>query len=136
MNTARLVELTRLLPEIIALAKGHIQTELLLARREISEKWARAGSGVVLYIAAAVLAMVMLQVLAAAAVALIAASFGLSVALSALIVAGVLLGLALVCLLMARRRLSSRALTPDKTLAQLRADIAAVEEVLRARRDL
>lgn len=136
MNTARLVDLTRLLPEIIALAKGHIQTELLLARREISEKWAKAGSGVVLYVAAAVLAMVMLQVLAAAAVAAIAAYFALSVALSALIVAGGLLLLALICLFMARGRLSSKALTPDKTLAQLRSDIAAVEEVLRARRDL
>jgi membrane protein implicated in regulation of membrane protease activity len=136
MNTARLVDLTRLLPEIIALAKGHIQTELLLARREISEKWSKAGSGVILYVAAAVIAMVTLQVLAAAAVAAVHAYGGLAVWQAALVVAGALLALALLCLWMARRRLSSRALTPDKTLAQLRSDIAAVEEVLRARRDL
>lgn len=136
MNAARLVDLTRLLPEIIALAKGHIQTEILLARREISEKWARAGSGVILYVGAAVIAMVTLQVLAAAMVAAVHSFAGLSVWLSALIVAGGLLLSTLICLRMAKRRLSPRALTPDKTLAQLRSDIAAMEEVLRARRDL
>lgn len=135
MNTKRLVELSRLLPDIITLLRRHMQTEWLLARREMSENLSRAGFGVGLYIFAGVCALVTVHALAAAAViGLTVLEF--SLLHSVLMVAGGFAIFTLIAVWMARGRLSSQALKPQRTLDQLRSDLAAVEEVLNARRDV
>lgn len=135
MNTERLVELSRLLPDIVTLLRRHLQTEWLLARREISENLSRAGFGLGLYVFAGVCALVTVHALAGAAViGLTMLEF--SLLHSVLMVAGVFAVFTVIAAWMARGRLTSRALKPQRTLDQLRSDLAAVEEVLNARRDV
>ena len=118
--------LSRLVSETRALAAS----EIALAKREISRKISKAGGAIGMLVAAALLALVAFNALAAAAV------FGLvaldvSAGWSALIVAGVLCLLALILGLTGRSRLRAEALKPEKTVRNVKADVAAVKEATR-----
>lgn len=108
-----------------------LQNELSLAKAEIRENVSRAGTGIAFLVIAVVLALVALNVLASAAVAWIAAA-GLSVGLSALIVGGLLLAIAAVFVVTGRNRLSAEALNPDRTVANVKRDVAAMKEATHA----
>jgi hypothetical protein len=107
------------------------QNEMTLAKAEIKANISRAGTGIALFAVAGILALVALNVLASALVAWIAAS-GLSVGLSALIVGGALLVAAGAFVLAGRSRLSADALSPDRTVANIKRDLTAVKEATHA----
>jgi len=104
-----------------------VQSELKLARAEMSRIVTRAGVGLMFLALAFLMALVALNVLASAAVAYIAAN-GVSVGLAALIVGGALLLIALGLALAGKNRLSPDALTPNATAKSLREDISAIKE--------
>lgn len=104
-----------------------VQSEMDLARAEMSHIVTRAGVGVALIAVAMLMALVSLNVLASAAVAYIAAN-GFSVGMAALIVGGVLLLVAIILAIVGKSRLSADALTPDKTAKNLKKDFSAIKE--------
>lgn len=108
-----------------------LQNELTLAKAELRENISRAGTGIAFLVIAALLALVALNVLASALVAWIAAS-GLSVGLSALIVGGAVLTVAGILAIAGRTRLSPDALTPDRTVANVKRDVATLKEATHA----
>lgn len=124
-------DLRSLIAGILAEARALLHTELQLAQRELSDSAARAGSGLVLFGLAAVVALVGLNALAVAAVLGVAA-LGLAYHWAALIVAIACLALALAFVLIGKSRLSTAALAPRRTLNQVKSDIDAVKEMARA----
>jgi len=104
-----------------------VQSEMDLARAEMSHIVTRAGVGVALIAVAMLMALVSLNVLASAAVAYIAEN-GFSVGLAALTVGGVLLLVAVLLALAGKSRLSVDALTPEKTANNLKKDYSAIKE--------
>ncbi|WP_342069830.1 phage holin family protein [Yoonia algicola] len=108
-----------------------VQSELALARAEMSHIVTRAGVGIVLVAIALLMALVSLNVLASAAVAYIA-STGLSAGSAALIVGGVLLIAAIGFAFAGKSRLSAEALTPKRTVDSIRDDIHSVKEASNA----
>ena len=104
-----------------------VQDELTLARAEMSRNLSRAGTGLVFFGIAALLALVALNVLASALVAYIAAA-GLSLGAAALIVGGVFLAVAVVLALLGKQRLSADALAPSRTARSLRRDYQELKE--------
>lgn len=124
-------DLRSLIAGILAEARALLHTELQLAQRELSDSAARAGSGLVLFGLAAVVALVGLNALAVAAVIGVAA-LGLAYHWAALIVAIACLALGLAFVLIGKSRLSTAALAPRRTLNQVKSDIDAVKEMARA----
>lgn len=124
-------DLRSLIAGILAEARALLHTELQLAQRELSDSAARAGSGLVLFGLAAVVALVGLNALAVATVLGVAA-LGLAYHWAALIVAIACLALALAFVLIGKSRLSTAALAPRRTLNQVKSDIDAVKEMARA----
>jgi uncharacterized membrane protein YqjE len=124
-------DLRSLIAGILAEARALLHTELQLAQRELSDSAARAGSGLVLFGLAAVVALVGLNALAVAAVLGVAA-LGLAYHWAALIVAIACLALGLAFVLIGKSRLSTAALAPRRTLNQVKSDIDAVKEMARA----
>lgn len=124
-------DLRSLIAGILAEARALLHTELQLAQRELSYSAARAGSGLVLFGLAAVVALVGLNALAVATVLGVAA-LGLAYHWAALIVAIACLALALAFVLIGKSRLSTAALAPRRTLNQVKSDIDAVKEMARA----
>jgi len=104
-----------------------IQGEMKLARAEMSQILTRAGVGIAFIAIALIMTMVSLNVLASAAVAMIAAN-GISIGWSALIVGGVLIIIAAAFALAGKSRLSAEALTPTRTTGSVRDDISAMKE--------
>ena len=123
-------DLRSLISGILTEARALLRTELQLARRELSENAARAGSGLILFALAALVALVGLGALATAAVLGIAA-LGLAYHWAALIVAGACLCVALTLALTGKARLSTATLAPKRTLNQVKSDIDAVKEMAR-----
>lgn len=124
-------------PELIAQAfsqlKDLIWAELRLAKSEISRAVSNAGFGIVMLVMAAFLALTAFHALAVlAAIGLVAAGF--SVLAAAAIVTATLVSLAILCALIGKARLSPRALKPEKTLKNVRSDIATLKEAARAKR--
>lgn len=109
-----------------------LRSEAELAKGELKEKAAYAGTGLACLVAAAILALAGLHVLAAALVAWIAAA-GLSPGLAALIVGGALLAGAACLLLAGKSRLSSKALLPSRTIRNVKQDAASIKEAANAR---
>jgi len=103
-----------------------MQKELQLARAEMSNILGRAGAGLALLVAAALLVMTALHVIAGALVAYLAAT-GLSAGTSAAIVAAGCIGFALALVLIARSRLSAEALKPTQTIRNIQCDAATVK---------
>ena len=104
-----------------------MQGELKLARAELSNIVTRAGMGIAFIAIAMLMALVALNVLASAVVAYLAAN-GLSIGTAALAVGGLLIVIALILAFMGKSRLSAEALTPDRTVENIRDDIAAMKE--------
>lgn len=130
-TTPRPTDLSSLIGSILTEARALLRTEIKLARRELSDSAARAGSGLMLLGLAALIALVGLTALAAAAVLGVAA-LGVAYHWSALIVAIACLAVALVFVLLGRSRLSSTSLAPRRTMKQVKSDIHAVKEMARA----
>lgn len=120
-------DLRSLIVSILADARALLRAELQLARLELSDSAAKAGSGLVLFGFAALVAFVGLSALAVAAVLGVAA-LGVAYHWAALSVAIACLVLALI----GRSRLSTAALAPRRTLNQVKSDIDAVKEMARA----
>ncbi|KIC17367.1 MULTISPECIES: phage holin family protein [unclassified Leisingera] len=104
-----------------------LRSESELAKGELKEKAAQAGTGLAFMTAAAIAALAGLHVLAAALVAWITAA-GLSPGLAALVVGGALLTAAVCLLLAGKSRLSSKALLPSRTIRSIKQDAASIRE--------
>ena len=116
-----------LLSDAMSNVSGLVRNEVDLARAEISENVTRAGVAVGLIAGAAIIALVALNVLAAALVAALTEA-GLDAGWAALIV-GVLLGLLALGLInkgLTDLKLSS--LAPTRTVKNVQRDAAAVKD--------
>ena len=116
-----------------ALAHGRAlaTAEFHLARHELGESLHSAGRGLGLLIVSALCGFVtLLSAAVAAGLGLVAA--GMPPAGAAALLAFGFAALTALAFWRARRRLSAKALTPTKTLAQIRADIAVMKDVIRA----
>jgi hypothetical protein len=101
-----------------------MRTEGMLARAEMSEKISHMGTGLVLLVGGAVLAMPALVILLEAAVAALVES-GWAPYWASLLVGGLSLLLGLLLLSLGANRLRVGNLVPDKTLQQLQYDANA-----------
>lgn len=104
-----------------------MQDEIALARAELSRSLSKAGVGLALIGAAAILALVSLNVLASALVAYLAAS-GIGLGTAALIVGGALLLAALILAFVGKSRLGADALVPSRTAKNLQTDFDTLKE--------
>ncbi|MDC0656642.1 phage holin family protein [Leisingera sp. SS27] len=120
-------ETRQLIFELLRHFAALLRSEAELAKGELQEKAASAGTGLACLAAAAILALAGLHVLAAALVAWIA-SAGLSPGLAALLVGGVLMAAAACLLAAARARLNSKALLLSRTIRSVRLDAASIME--------
>ncbi|WP_264210616.1 phage holin family protein [Leisingera thetidis] len=109
-----------------------LRSEAELAKSELKENAARAGTGLACFAFAALAALAGMHVLAAALVAWIA-SAGLSAGWAALIVGGGLIAIALGLVLAGKSRLSSEALMPNRTIRNVKQDAASIKEAANAR---
>lgn len=103
-----------------------MQTELHLAKAEVSENVSRAGMGIAFFAVAALLALTALNVLVGALVAYLATT-GLSAGTAAVIVGGVILAIAVLLVIAGKSRLSATALQPSRTMNNLKRDAIAVK---------
>lgn len=118
-----------LLADAMTNVSNLVRNEVDLARAEISENLSRAGVAVGLLAGAGVLAIVALNVLAAAAVAALA-EVGMNSGLAALLVAGVVVLIALLLLSKGMRDLKLSSLAPTRTVKNVKRDARAVKEGL------
>jgi uncharacterized membrane protein YqjE len=119
--------LPRALSEVIADVADLIQKEMRLARTELSEKLSLKIQGGIWMGAAALLGIIAVLVLIEAAVFGLAAATGLALHWSCLIVAGVL-AIAAAAAFAKGRSDSQEELVPERSLHQVKEDIAAVKE--------
>jgi uncharacterized membrane protein YqjE len=119
--------LPRALSEVIADVADLIQKEMRLARTELSEKLSLKIQGGIWMGAAGLLAVIAVLVLIEAAVFGLAAATGLALHWSCLIVAGVL-AIAAAAAFAKGRADSQEELVPERSLHQVKEDIAAVKE--------
>ncbi|MGR3496927.1 phage holin family protein [Citreimonas sp.] len=124
-------ETPSLLVKVLRQFSTLMQDELALARAEMSRNAARAGAGVAMIAVAGIIALVALNVLAAALVAWIAAN-GFTAGVASLIVGGALLVLALIVALIGKSRLSASALSPSRTARNVERDVETVKEATHA----
>ncbi|MEO1153983.1 MAG: phage holin family protein [Pseudomonadota bacterium] len=108
-----------------------MQDEVALAKAEVSQNLSRAGTGLALMGVAALLALTALNVLATALVGYLAAT-EMSVGTAAIVVGAGLLIAALVLALMGKGRLSADAMTPDRTVQNLKDDVDTMKEATNA----
>lgn len=108
-----------------------MQDEVALAKAEVSQNLSRAGTGLALMGVAALLALTALNVLATAMVGYLAAT-EMSVGTAAIVVGAGLLIAALVLALMGKGRLSADAMTPDRTVQNLKDDVDTMKEATNA----
>ncbi|MCE8005790.1 phage holin family protein [Aestuariivita sp.] len=116
-----------LLTEAMANVSGLVRNEVDLARAEISENVTKAGVAVGLIAGAAVIALVALNVLAAALVAALTEA-GLDAGWSALIVGAGLAVIAFVLINKGVNDLKLSSLAPTRTVKNVQRDAAAVKE--------
>jgi uncharacterized membrane protein YqjE len=119
--------LPRALSEVIADVADLIQKEMRLARTELSEKLSLKIQGGIWMGVAALLAVIAVLVLIEAAVFGLAAATGLALHWCCLIVAGVL-AVAAAAIFAKGRADSQEDLVPERSLHQVKKDIAAVKE--------
>jgi hypothetical protein len=119
--------LPRALSEVIADVADLIQKEMRLARTELSEKLSLKIQGGIWMGAAALLGIIAVLVVIEAAVFGLAAATGLALHWSCLIVAGVL-AIAAAAAFAKGRSDSQEELVPERSLHQVKEDIAAVKE--------
>jgi hypothetical protein len=119
--------LPRALSEVIADVADLIQKEMRLARTELSEKLSLKIQGGIWMGMAGLLAVIAVLVLIEAAVFGLSAATGLALHWSCLIVAGVLTIVAAAAFAKGRAD-SQEELVPERSLHQVKEDIAAVKE--------
>jgi uncharacterized membrane protein YqjE len=107
-----------------------LQTEIRLARTELSEKLGKIASGGILIGAGAVLALAGLIVLLLAIVQWLAIA-GLPLEWSLLLVGAVVLALGAVLLMKGTNNMKGSALVPHRTIDQLKADLSIVKEQMK-----
>ena len=103
-----------------------MQTELHLAKAEVSQNISRAAVGIAFIALAALLAIIALNVLVGALVAYLAAT-SLSAGTAALLVGGAILVVAVILVLVGKSRLTASALEPTRTMHNLQRDAATVK---------
>lgn len=118
-----------LLAELPRHLSSLIRKEFDLLKAEMSEKMSQAGSAVVIVIVGAVLALVALNVLAAAAIAALVA-WGLEFGWAALILGVVLLVVALILARSGMAGLKAKNLMPRRTVASVEKDANVMKESL------
>jgi uncharacterized membrane protein YqjE len=107
-----------------------LQTEIRLARTELSEKLGKVASGGILIGAGAVLALAGLIVLLLAIVQWLAIA-GLPLEWSLLLVGAVVLALGALLLMKGTNNMKGSALVPHRTIDQLKADLSIVKEQMK-----
>jgi uncharacterized membrane protein YqjE len=107
-----------------------LQTEIRLARTELSEKLGKIASGGILIGAGAVLALAGLIVLLLAIVQWLAIA-GLPLEWSLLLVGAVVLVLGAALLMKGTNNMKGSALVPHRTIDQLKADLSIVKEQMK-----
>lgn len=103
-----------------------IRDEMRLAQAELSEKAKHAGTGIGMFGAGGVLALLGLG--AAVATAIIALSLVLPAWAAALIVTVVLLAAAGIVALMGKKQVQQAKPSPERTIANVKQDVATVKE--------
>jgi len=122
--------ISRLLGDAFEQLSHLVQTEIRLARAELADKAARAGTGIGLLFGGLLL-LIPALVLFLIALALFLTGLGLS-PVSAHLLAGVVgAAVGAVLIFVGLSRLKPSALTPDTTIGQVRKDIAAAKEIAR-----
>ena len=116
-----------LLTDAMSNVSGLVRSEVDLARAEISENITKAGVAIGLIAGAAIIALVALNVLAAALVAALTET-GLDAGWSALIVGAVLGVIAFVLNSKGTNDLKLSSLAPTRTVKNVQRDAAAVKE--------
>ena len=105
--------------------------EWRLAQVEIGENLRKAGVGIALIAAAALLGLVSAFALVGAGVAGLVAA-GLPVWLAALLIGAAIALIAVAMALIGARRLKAKRLIPDRTLRNIQRDVEALKEALNA----
>jgi uncharacterized membrane protein YqjE len=119
-----------LFTDLIGQVTALFRTEARLARAEINEKIAQAGSGVAMIVGGAVLLIPALVILLqAAVVALI--DQGFRSAIAALIVGGAAFLIGIIVALIGLNQIKMQKLTPNKTIEQLQSDAAFARNQVR-----
>lgn len=116
-----------LLSDALGNISGLVRNEVDLARAEISENLTQAGVAIGLIAGAAIIALVALNVLAAALVAALT-ELGLDGGWAALIVGVLLAGIAFALITKGVNDLKLSSLAPTRTLKNVKRDAAAVKD--------
>ena len=119
--------LTSVLTQVVSEVAYLLQTEIRLARAEISEKLSRAANGGAMLGIAAILSLCGLFVLLLCAVRWLEIA-GVPDQWGTLIVGGAALLIAIVLALVGARNLKGSALKPERTIEQVRADFSIAKE--------
>ena len=127
MNSLEPKPTTSVIGDILSHLSNLVRKEVDLAKSEIRQNFARAGTAIGLLVGAVVLILVALNVLAAAAVAAMAEA-GMNAGLAALIVGAVLLVVAAIMAFKGKSDLSAKSLAPTRTSENLRRDATALKE--------
>jgi drug/metabolite transporter (DMT)-like permease len=122
--------ISRLLGDAFEQLSQLIQTEIRLARVELADKAARAGTGIGMLFGGMLL-MVPALVLFLIALALFFTQHGMSPVAAHLLAGFAGAVAALVLILMGLARLKPSSLTPDTTIRQVQKDMAAAKELAR-----
>ncbi len=116
-----------LLSDALGNISGLVRSEVDLARAEISENLTQAGVAIGLIAGAAIIALVALNVLAAALVAALT-ELGLDGGWAALIVGVLLAGIAFALITKGVNDLKLSSLAPTRTMKNVKRDAAAVKD--------
>ena len=129
-EVARQRTTSSLLTEAMTHVSNLVRGEINLAKAEISNNLKKAVAGIAMIVAAIVLAMVGLNVLAAAATAAVAEGFGISAGWAALIVGGIILLICAILVAVGASRLKASSLAPTRTVENVKRDAHAVKEAV------
>jgi small basic protein len=117
------------LSDTISRATDLVQLEVRVFKAELDEKLSQVKAGVSLILSGAIFIAAALFLLLQAAV-LVLVEAGLSPALATLLVAGASIVIGIAFMLTGRRQVDGDALTPDRTMRDLRRDTRLVKEKL------
>jgi putative superfamily III holin-X len=128
--TTRERPLASVMTQVVSDLAYLLQTEIRLARAEISEKVSQAANGGAFIGVAAILLLTGLFVLLLAAVRWLEIA-GLPDQWGLLLVGGAVVALGITLALLGMKNLKGSALVPDRTIEQVRADINVAKEHVR-----
>ncbi|MEO1138183.1 MAG: phage holin family protein [Pseudomonadota bacterium] len=133
MATTNLNTVPALIARLLREAQGLLLTEIAMARKEVAKNLSVAGAGLVFVVAALLFALVAIHALAVAAVVALF-ELGMPMGWAALFVCTAFAILATIFGIMAKRRLSMRALAPSRTIDSLKTNFEILEETIHADR--